>query len=317
MGKACKIFLHVVLWLAGLLWLSSCSTSSVPPYLAKTMTATTIKDKAIGEASGVAISRRDDQLIWINNDSGNSADIFAVNRQGETVATVTIPDVDLEWLDWEDLASFELNGKPYLLIADVGDNFSSHWRYTLYFVPEPDLSQLPKGAHLELKPEWTMHFVYEDGPRDCESVAVDVKHRRILLLSKREDPPALYSLPLKNIKAATAKRLGQVPPFPQPSERHFRLVDLLGYTTMPTAMDIAADGSGLVVLTYGDAFYYSSDGIEDDWLKVLHGQPQTITLPALKQAEGIGFDQQGEHVFVTGERRPTPLLDIDISGLRK
>ncbi len=281
------------------------------------MISTVIQDKDISEASGIAISRRDNQLVWINNDSGNSADIFAVNRQGERVATVTIPDVDLEWLDWEDLASFELDGKPYLLVADVGDNFSSHWRYTLYFLPEPDLSELPKGAHIELKPEWTMHFVYEDGPRDCESVAVDVKHRKILLLSKRNEPPVLYSLPLRKIKAATAKRLGEVPAFPEPEERHLRMVDLLGYTTMPTGMDIAADGSGLVVLTYGNAFYYSANGIENDWLKVLHTTPKTIELPALKQAEGIGFDQQSQHVFVTSERRPTPLIDIDISELRK
>ncbi len=317
MGKVFKFFLQCILFGSGLLWLSSCTNFSDPPYMSSTMTSTLLKDNDINEASGIAISRLNNDVIWVNNDSGNSADIYAVNTKGERLATVTIPDVDEGWLDWEDIASFTMDGKAYLLIADVGDNSETDWRYTLYFVPEPDLSQLEKGAHIEVEPEWRTHFVYEDGPRDCEAVAVDVANKKVLLLSKRNEPPVLYKLPLKKIKATKAKRVGTVPTFPMPKERHFRFVDLVGFTNKPTGMDIAADGSGIVVLTYGDAFYYPANGVENDWLKVLHSKPERIELPPLKQAEGIGFDQTGSRVFVTSERLPTPLLDIDISGLRK
>lgn len=315
MRKAFKFFFNSMLILAGLFWLSSCSMFNEPPYQSDTMTSVIIKDSHINEASGITRSRRDNNVLWVNNDSGNAAEIYAINPQGERLATVTIPDIDLEWLDWEDMASFEMDGKAYLMIADVGDNFESHWQYHLYFIEEPDLSQYQKGEKFELKPEWVMRFMYEDGPRDCEAVAVDEKHGKILLLTKRNDPPVLYRLPLKKIRATKAKRMGEVKPMPMPKERHYRIVDFLDYTKMPTAMDIAPDGSGIVVLTYGNAFYFPTNGVEDDWLSVLNSTPKTIELPPLKQAEAIGFDHSGQHVFVTGERRPTPLLNINISSL--
>ncbi|MFD2015217.1 hypothetical protein ACFSJQ_04085 [Vibrio olivae] len=122
MRKAFKFFFNSMLILAGLFWLSSCSMFNEPPYQSDTMTSVIIKDSHINEASGLTRSRRDNNVLWVNNDSGNAAEIYAINPQGERLATVTIPDIDLEWLDWEDMASFEMDGKAYLMIADVGDN---------------------------------------------------------------------------------------------------------------------------------------------------------------------------------------------------
>jgi hypothetical protein len=43
---------------------------------------------------------------------------------------------------------------------------------------------------------WRVRFRFEDGPRDCEAMAVDPEQPRALLLSKRTEPPVLYELTL-------------------------------------------------------------------------------------------------------------------------
>ena len=233
--------------------LLSCSHSSVSSYSEsdQEIVSALITSKQISEASGIAVSKTNLDTIWINNDSGNSASVFAVDEQGKQKTQLDI--IGVNNIDWEDLAIFEIEGRSYILIADVGDNQAKRKSYQLDFVREPDFGHAPFPSHLSIKPEWSITYNYEDGPRDCESVAVDVANQQILLLSKREEIPVLYQLPLRPEKPSdvVATKLGAIKPFPRSGQRFFRLLDLVGYTHQPTGMDIASDGSAVVVLTYG------------------------------------------------------------------
>lgn len=269
-----------------------------------------ITSQYISEASGIAASHRNDSLLWLINDSGNAPKLHAVDNRGQELASYTIKGTNNH--DWEDLASFKYRGFPYILIADVGDNHAKRDTYQLHVVPEPDIAAAKQSKGV-ITPAWSFRFRYEDGPRDCESVAVDTVRQKILLLSKRDNPPVLYELPLVPQSTGTliAQRLGEIPPLPKPSQGYLRLIDILSYNTQPTAMDISADGQSLVVLTYGSAWYFSaSQG--SSWLNVLATQPTEVTLPPLKQAESAAFDASGKHIYVTSEKLPAPLLKLPL-----
>ncbi len=299
-------------FLSVLLSLLSCSFTPVPDNnsLPENMTSGYLTSRSIAEASGIAVSRKHPGVVWLNNDSGNSPVLFAVNTDGKELVRMTIHGTKNK--DWEDLAIFTYNQHTYILIADTGDNGASRSSYQLHFIREPELSDIALPANISAEPEWSITFRYNDGSHDCEAVAVDIKHQQILLLSKRGDIPVLYMLPFTpgSSTTATAVKQGVIRPFPQPEKKHFRLIDLFGYTLQPTAMDIRSDGLGIAILTYGDAYYYPASE-HDSWLSVLRQKPEIIALPELAQAEGIGFDAQSRNLFVVTEKLPAPLLRIN------
>jgi len=284
----------------------SCSFTKYNDLKAGITNSGTISDKNIHEASGIAVSRINKDILWIINDSGNSPLIYGVNTKGEHVSTITVKDTKNN--DWEDLASFEYKEKSYILIADVGDNKAKRKEYYLHIIQEPDLNKISNTDPVSLKPSWSISFTYEDGPRDCESVGVDVPNEKILLLSKRDRPPVLYELSLLKQMKTVAKRLGEIKPLPQPTQSDIRLMK---YTTQPTAMDISEDGLYAVVLTYANSYIYNVEN-NSDWLSVFLTSPKEIVLPFLQQAESVCFSKDGASIFVTSEKIPAPLLKIDL-----
>ncbi len=267
--------------------------------------AGTISHEDINEASGIAVSRLNEDILWIINDSGCSASVYAVNTKGDRIATLDIEGVSN--YDWEDLASFEYMGKPYILVADVGDNFGKRKNCVLHFIEEPDIRNIPPEAPLSVRPSWSMEYTYEDGPRDCEAVAVDTVNKRILLLSKRDRPPVLYELPLEIKGNAVAGRLGTIKPLPQAIEED----EVPSYAAYPTAMDISADSKHIIVLTYNNALYFSRNK-SSDWTEVLSGSPKEIVFPPLPQAESVCFSRDGKEIYITTEQLPAPLFKANV-----
>jgi hypothetical protein len=178
-------------------------------------------------------------------------------------------------------------------------------------VEEPDIEKTSDLSYLSSKPSWSMTYTYEDGPRDCEAVAVDIIYKKVFLLSKRDIPLLLYELPLTRQQSAVAKKCAEIKPLPKRTQD---TTDYAKYSNQPTAMDISPDGLSAVVLTYGSAFYFSNEKSED-WATVLSGSPREIMIPHLQQAESVCFDRDGSSIFITSEQIPAPLLKIDVSEL--
>ncbi len=279
---------------------------SLAPYLEARQTGY-FENISIRESSGLTASCRQPGVLWTMNDSGSPPLLYAVGPEGRDLGTVRVKGAVNR--DWEDLASFRMNQTAYLLIADVGDNRARYGTYTLYLVEEPSLeTPLPAGATVPIHRR--INFVYPDGARDCEAVAVDPQSRQVLLLSKRTQPPYLYSLPLVPKKSGrlTARRLGPVPEIPGPtlSDQAFHGE----YASQPTAMDIAADGRFAVVLTYKSAYLFPKTP-QEPWQKALSRAPQRIPIPLLRQAEGICFGYDGQTLFLSSEGNPGPLLRVE------
>ena len=273
-----------------------------------------LSDRSISESSGMAASRRTKDLFWTHNDGGNPAVIYALWENGTVLGQVHLTHA--KNVDWEDMASFTWKDQHFLLIADVGDNSSRRKKCILYIVEEPSVSDI-KAKHPGITPQWQIDFTYEDGPRDCEAVAVDVSTGHCLILSKRDDQPGLYRLPLFppwEKSPGVAVRTAIVSAIPPPG-----LEDLFQpYGTnrsQPTAMDMTSDGQTLVILTYKNAYLYSKDR-HQTWASRLEGAPEIIYLPpvgfnSLIQREGLCFSADGMSFYMTSEKLPTPLFRLD------
>ncbi len=143
-----------------------------------------IANRDIDESSGIACSRRNKDVLWTHNDSGAEPVIYAFNLKGEDVATVrlNIPRVE----DCEDIATFTLDGKPYVLLADTGDNARSRRGYALYLIEEPELPSDKKGAVVRVEAVRRIEFTFDGGSEDGEGVAVDAQSRTVYIATRNQ-----------------------------------------------------------------------------------------------------------------------------------
>lgn len=280
--------------------------AELPKASAKVSISGLVTDPRIAEISGIAASRRRDGLLWAHNDSGNPNSIFALSTAGAVVAEFAIDGVTN--VDWEDLASFELDGRPWLLIGDIGDNGALRPTIRFILVPEPDLASDRSGR---VAPEWVLEARWPDAPRDAESIAVDPAARTIYLLSKRRVPVQVFSLPLgppaSPDEVRTIRQIGTLSGIPQPTPEEIAASPEIGrWLGQPTAMDRRADGS-FVVITYRDAYLFLAQP-GDDAALTLRRAPLRVGLPRIPQAEAVAFGRDGRVIYATTERLPAPIL---------
>jgi len=270
-----------------------------------------LENKEILEASGLASSRRDPDILWTLNDGGSKPRLYAIDLSGAHRGRIKLENASNR--DWEDLASFELDGEPYLLVADVGDNDNRRKKVSLYVVPEPDLGADDK---VRLEPAWRVDFRYPDGPRDAEAVAVDAANDRVIVLSKRDLPPVLYEVPLRPAGDSTviATWLGTVESLQRPRRKDVEeAVFTKNWHWQPTGMDLSPDGSLAAILTYRAVYVFRrapGEGLYDS----LTGQAYSLGLGNFRDAESVAFSADSNSIFITVERRHAPLLRIDIKG---
>ncbi len=267
-----------------------------------------LENKDIDEASGLAWSARQDDLLWTHNDSGDKARLYALGMHGEARGRIKLKNADNR--DWEDMASFTLDGEPYLLVADIGDNESKREYLTLYVIAEPDLS---RDSKVSLEPAWRINFSYPEGPRDAEAVAVDTERRRVLIISKRDLPARLYEVPLQPLSddIVLAERGPDLRTLPPPRRNDVATAPMSkDWHWQPTAMDIAHDGETLIVMTYS-AIYYFPRADSPDWSHALQRPPLALKLHKLPNAEAAALSPNGQSIVVTVEKKHAPLLRID------
>jgi len=267
----------------------------------------TLQDAGISEASGLARSNLSADLLWVINDGGSKPVLHAIATDGSTRGSVRVENAVN--VDWEDLASFEAEGKSWLLVADIGDNAGTRKHVSLYLIEEP---AQPLGGPV---PARRITFTYPDGPRDAEAVAVDVERQQVLVLSKRTIPAELYAVPLHAMEGETtmAVRLGEVASIPQPGWQDLdRAQADNDWHWQPTGMDISADGMSAVILTYR-AIYLFRRSAGKSWIVALQAPPAGRSLGEIRAAEAVSFDVSGQGIFVTVERRHAPLYWFDIA----
>jgi hypothetical protein len=264
-----------------------------------------LQERDIDEASGIARSLRSDNVFWVINDSGKPR-LHAIDGRGADLGRVKVEGAKLS--DWEDLASFRIGDDPYLLIADIGDNDANRKDVRVYVVAEPAVDDD------EVEVAWQFDFTYPDGPLDAEAVAVDANAGRILVLSKREIPAVLYELPLRpETEGRQVAKPVAIPALPQPRRQDLEFAPRTkNWWWQPTAMDLADDGSGAVILTYRGVFYYPRRP-DEAWDEALRRKPFALTTGDYDTAESVAFSADGRAVYFTFEGRRAPVVRIDLN----
>ncbi len=255
-----------------------------------------LANPAITESSGIACSRTTPGVFWTHNDSGSDARLFAFNLKGEDLGSFPVQGATAQ--DWEDMGSFSIAGRHFLMVADVGDNKMHRASCTLYILQEP-AGITGQGRPQPLALVARQEFTYEDGAHNCESAAVDPVRREIVLVTKTSDATCkAFVLPLpldKNPGKAVARPVATL--------------------TLPTtsAMDISPDGLRALVLTYGDAYEYARQP-DEAWGKAFSRPPRVIKMPARAQGESVCYGSDGVTIYLSSERVPTPLLEVAPMG---
>jgi hypothetical protein len=261
-------------------------------YLASRATGL-ITDSRLTEISGIAPSRIRGDVLWVHNDSGDKARLYAIDSTGRLIAVVSI--LGTTAVDWEDMASASIQGIPRLYIADVGDNAASRQSITVYRCTEPGVDPASPEATFSIDAE-RMVLRYPDGPRDCEALFVDPVDETLYLIAKSgNETCGVYRTSWKAGDTAVVLESVGVLRIPSPFSP-LRLV---------TAADLAADRSAVLVRTYGALYEYRGSGSP---LQLLQGAPRTVSgAPMQPQAEAACYDKNAGGIFLATEGNGQPL----------
>jgi hypothetical protein len=255
-----------------------------------------MEDQRVNESSGLAFSRRADDILWTHNDSGDGPFLYAFDKTGLSRGIYRIQGATA--YDWEDMTSCEIDGVPHLLIADTGDNREIRESCILYLVEEPEVGpdiSFTGTVAVARKIE----FVYEDGKHDCEAIAVDAEGCSIYLITKKTKknlPCLIYQLdipPESTTEPLIARAIG---------EFQFRKV---------TAMDMSRDGTRAVVITYNEAFEFER-GPDESWQLAFWKPWRQLPVPWRGQGESICYGPESDTLYLTSENTPAPLWRVRI-----
>ena len=144
-----------------------------------------VESSLLVEISGVAASRKNADVLWVHNDSGDSARIYAMSIQGKHLGVYNL--IGASATDWEDIAigPGPVEGQDYVYAGDIGDNARQRSSVTVYRVAEPSVSTIQDPVTVNLYGVDALPMQYP-GPEvyDCEALLVDPVSGDLFLVTK-------------------------------------------------------------------------------------------------------------------------------------
>ncbi len=258
-----------------------------------------VSDPRITEASGIARGIASPGVVYVHNDSGDSARFFALDaRTGATLASYTVPGATN--VDWEDIAvARDRRGVPSVWLADIGDNDAARDEVRIYRVDEP------RGGAVGPAEVWRLR--YPDSPHDAESLAVAPGGTGYVVTKSLLGASTVYAVPPRPDGVQTLREIGEI---------RFTLTgtpggpNVVGELTA-TGAALSRDGSVFAVRTYTDAYLWPvHDG---DVAAALRATPARVALPAQPQGEGISVD--GSRLLLDSEGRGSAVYAVPLPRL--
>jgi hypothetical protein len=238
----------------------------------------------INEASGIAASRQNPDVLWTHNDSGDKNRLFALNTHGKHLGTYIIDGVKAR--DWEDIAigPGPVEGRHYLYIGDIGDNGREYEYKYIYRIPEPKVDSSQASVDTTLFGAETIAVFYPRINYDAEALMVDPLTKDIYILTKGDTSSHVF-------RAA----------YPQSLKRGTRLEQV---TTLRLGWVVGGDsspsGDEILVKTY-PAIYYWHREPEQNFGEVFKMAPATLPYVWEPQGEAVGWKADGKGYFTISE----------------
>src|SRR4051794_40528468 len=265
------------------------------PGFAGAVTNGIVNVSGLTEASGIAASRRNPEVLWTHNDAGNPAQVFALDTQGRLLGTYSIPGNT----DTEDIAvgPGPITNVSYLYLGDIGDNNAARANIKVYQIPEPAVYgwQYTNPVTSGMKGARSITFTYPDGAHNAESLFVDPITGDLFIVTKTTTTSRIYTAPKSQLDTNNSFTL--------------TFVRTIAFD-VPNAADISPTGGEIVVRqedfaklwirTNGQSISSAFDGpaISIPVTGVANGEPN---------GEAIGFDANGSGYYTISEGAAQPL----------
>jgi len=252
--------------------------------------AGTVRSALIREASGIVASRKNPGILWVHNDSGDSARVYAIATTGELRGIYNIKQARSR--DWEDIAigPGPEAGQDYLYVGDIGDNRGVRDTIAVYRVPEPSVDVNGAPVQTDIGPADSIELVYPDEPKDAETLMVDPLTGDIYIVTKRELFSRLY-------RAAHPQSVDE------PIE-----MELVG--SLPWGFivggDISPTGDAVILRGMFNASMWARPKGEP-LCEAFQGKELKLQVMSEPQGEGICFDADGKGYFTIGEMMHPPI----------
>lgn len=260
----------------------------------------------LAEISGIAVSRKNPGVLWMHNDSGDTARVFAVSltAQGgpKLLATYNLKGVTAD--DWEDIAIGPVPGRSgdFLYIGDVGDNFNrmpQRPTIQIYRIAEPTVDTSKMNQMLDVTEVERIDLAYPDGKTyDCEAILVDPKSADIFLLTKNlfaRDSYLFRAAPVTTpagtvMLTGVSDCSGGLRPLRFPG----------GEKPAITGADISAQGDSIMVRAYSGIYLWNRPAGESIGA-ALGRTPCVLPMASETQGESIGIAPDGASYYTVGE----------------
>ena len=235
-----------------------------------------LTDPRLTEISGMAPSQLHSGVLWVHNDSGDKARLYAVQLSNcAVVGELALRDVSAR--DFEGLAAgVDAQGRPVLWVGDIGDNRDSWSDVSIYRIREP--KKLGKTSAQVQR----YRFTYEDRPHNAETILADPDSQQLWIVTKQMASGSIYALPKKLRKSGinTAKKIGSA-------------------TGLITDGAIKADGTTFVLRDYFDAQFFRGlpEGVVDEKID-LPGQPQGEAIAWLPGENAVVIASEGDNRLI-------------------
>ena len=235
-----------------------------------------LTDPRLTEISGMAPSQLHSGVMWVHNDSGDKARLYAVQLSNcAVVGELALRDVSAR--DFEGLAAgVDAQGRPVLWVGDIGDNRDSWSDVSIYRIREP--KKLGKTSAQVQR----YRFTYEDRPHNAETILADPGSQQLWIVTKQMASGSIYALPKKLRKSGinTARKIGSA-------------------TGLITDGAIKPDGTTFVLRDYFDARFFRGlpEGVMDEKID-LPGQPQGEAIAWLPDENAVVIASEADNRLI-------------------
>jgi hypothetical protein len=251
-------------------------------------------DTRLKEISGLVHSRHNPNLFWVHNDSGDDPKIYALSPTMNIECEFVLDGA--QHIDWEDMASGNYEGKPYLFIGDIGDNAARRTSIVVYQVEEPLVIASNKQARLYATP---IELIYPDGPRDAEALLFDEHTKELIIVTKRDAEARVYAISLTSINFMGQNQLQFIGTL-KLEPLGLDIPPMRRYLHYITAADQHVNGQ-VILKNYYRVWLYENVDLRPLKELLITQKPKQLPYFLEQQGEAIAFDINGLGYYTTSE----------------
>jgi hypothetical protein len=264
----------------------------------KPVVAGKLESPDLREASGIAASKCQPDVFWVQNDSGDQAIIYAINETGKHLGAWKVSGANNR--DWEDIATVKNGDKCYVLIGEIGDNEHKHERIAVFRVEEPTVT--PENATSSAKEplmtaESAVSYInYPNEKHDAEALLAHPTSGEVYLVTKSNNSPShIYKFkPRFEGETQVLEKVGEivVPAIPNGSV---------------TGGDISSDGKRLMLCDYFAGYELALPEGSTNFDEIWKVRPIRVDLGKRELGEAVAYSADGSFVIAVSEKRYTPV----------